>query len=143
VGNQPGWLANLIRPDWRTLLQSEFSSPRMTKLESFLAKEYSSGPVYPPREVIFNAFNSSSLDGIKVLILGQGTATSNLVVAILTYNCPLPSDPYHGAGQAHGLCFSVQPGVDVPPSLVNIYKSVCFGHPCTSADPFCFQGIGH
>lgn len=99
-----GITATLTDPSWRALLEPEFSKPYFKKLEKFVEKQYSSKEVFPPKELIFNAFNLCPLDKIKVVILGQ--------------------DPYHDNGQAHGLCFSVMRGVPVPPSLKNIYKYV-------------------
>ncbi|WP_299592010.1 uracil-DNA glycosylase [uncultured Microbulbifer sp.] len=94
-----------IHPSWYSVLESEFSSPYMGELRAFLRQEKQSGKnIFPPAGQIFNAFNSTLFDQVKVVILGQ--------------------DPYHGPGQAHGLCFSVMPGVRVPPSLKNIYKEL-------------------
>lgn len=90
---------------WLQYLESEFSQEYMLSLKNFLQKEKKQGKqIYPPGDLIFNAFNSTPLDKVKVVILGQ--------------------DPYHGPGQAHGLCFSVLPGVQIPPSLKNIYKEL-------------------
>ena len=90
---------------WLTQLGDEFGKPYMQKLKAFLQAEKARGKtVYPKGQEIFNAFNFTPFDQVKVVILGQ--------------------DPYHGAGQAHGLCFSVQCGVKIPPSLVNIYKEL-------------------
>ena len=98
-------LAGTIDPSWRRVLESEFRKPYMGQLQEFLGEEKQAGKqIYPPDGQIFNAFNSTPFDKVKVVILGQ--------------------DPYHGAGQAHGLCFSVLPGVRVPPSLRNIYKEL-------------------
>lgn len=97
--------AGKIHPSWRRVLESEFRKPYMAQLQEFLGQEKQAGKhIYPPSAQIFNAFNSTPFDKVKVVILGQ--------------------DPYHGAGQAHGLCFSVLPGVRVPPSLRNIYKEL-------------------
>ncbi|GAA5523860.1 uracil-DNA glycosylase [Microbulbifer aestuariivivens] len=94
-----------IHPSWRKVLESEFRKPYMAELREFLRQEKRAGKhIYPPGPQIFNAFNSTPFDQVKVVILGQ--------------------DPYHGPGQAHGLCFSVMPGVRVPPSLKNIYKEL-------------------
>lgn len=94
-----------LHASWLAHLQAEFDQPYMKSLKQFLLAEKRAGSVvYPPSPYIFNAFNSTPLDKVKVVILGQ--------------------DPYHGPKQAHGLCFSVQPGVQVPPSLVNIYKEL-------------------
>ncbi|WP_295797748.1 uracil-DNA glycosylase [uncultured Microbulbifer sp.] len=94
-----------IHPSWYSVLATEFSKPYMAELRHFLQQERQSGKnIFPPGGQIFNAFNSTPFDQVKVVILGQ--------------------DPYHGAGQAHGLCFSVMPGVRIPPSLQNIYKEL-------------------
>ena len=94
-----------LEPSWKHALQDEFEQPYMAQLREFLRQEHAVGKeIYPPGPLIFNALNSTPLDKVKVVILGQ--------------------DPYHGPGQAHGLCFSVQPGVPTPPSLVNIYKEL-------------------
>lgn len=94
-----------LDPAWLAHLQPEFQQDYMRSLKAFLQQEKRLGKtIYPPGEQIFNALNTTPLDRVKVVILGQ--------------------DPYHGPGQAHGLCFSVQPGVPVPPSLLNIYKEL-------------------
>lgn len=93
-----------IEKSWKDLLQGEFDSSYFAKLVAFVKESYRQGTVYPPASLIFEAFNRTPFDKTKVVILGQ--------------------DPYHGPNQAHGLCFSVQPGVQVPPSLVNIYKEL-------------------
>lgn len=94
-----------LEPQWKAALRDEFDAPYMKQLGEFLRSEKAAGKViYPPGPLIFNALNSTPLDQVKVVILGQ--------------------DPYHGPGQAHGLCFSVQPGVPTPPSLQNIYKEL-------------------
>lgn len=93
-----------IEDSWRELLQDEFESEYFEKLKAFLVEEKSKHIIYPPGKFIFNAYNSTPVDKVKVVILGQ--------------------DPYHGEGQAHGLCFSVQEGIKPPPSLVNIYKEL-------------------
>ena len=90
---------------WKNRLGDEFSKPYMAALRQFLLERKRQGAViYPPGDLIFNALNSTPFDSVKVVILGQ--------------------DPYHGPGQAHGLCFSVKEGVAVPPSLINIYKEL-------------------
>ncbi|QLF92247.1 uracil-DNA glycosylase [Pseudomonas sp. ABC1] len=90
---------------WKEALHEEFQQPYMQALKDFLVREKQAGKViYPPGPKIFSALDSTPLDRVKVVILGQ--------------------DPYHGPGQAHGLCFSVQPGVPAPPSLQNIYKEL-------------------
>ncbi|MDD0974396.1 uracil-DNA glycosylase [Pseudomonas fontis] len=94
-----------LEPSWKHALRAEFDQPYMHELREFLRQEHAAGKeIYPPGPLIFSALNSTPLDQVKVVILGQ--------------------DPYHGPGQAHGLCFSVQPGVPTPPSLVNIYKEL-------------------
>ncbi len=94
-----------INETWKTALKTEFSKPYFGEIVSFLRTEKMAGKtIYPPGALIFNAFNTTPFDKVKVVIIGQ--------------------DPYHGPGQAHGLCFSVQNGVAPPPSLVNIYKEL-------------------
>ena len=93
-----------IGNDWDSILKDEFESPYYLKLREFLKKEYFSTTVYPPMGDIFNALKYTSYSNTKVVILGQ--------------------DPYHGKGQAHGLCFSVKEGTPPPPSLKNIFKEL-------------------
>ena len=93
-----------ITNDWMELLKNQFEMDYYKNLRSFLVKEYSSNDVFPDKYDIFNALNYTSYKDVKVVILGQ--------------------DPYHGPRQAHGLSFSVMPGVPAPPSLVNIYKEL-------------------
>ena len=94
-----------IDPSWKRQLIEEFSAPYMQDLRVFLKKEIASGKkIYPKPTEWFSAFDHTPFEKVKVVILGQ--------------------DPYHGPGQAHGLCFSVKPGVQPPPSLVNIYKEL-------------------
>ncbi|HRH51653.1 MAG TPA: uracil-DNA glycosylase [Panacibacter sp.] len=94
-----------IEPGWKEILQTEFTRPYFQQVAGYLKIEKAQGKIiYPPGSLIFNAFDKTPFDKVKVVILGQ--------------------DPYHGAGQAHGLCFSVQNGVPPPPSLVNIYKEL-------------------
>lgn len=93
-----------IEESWREALKEEFESSYFSSLKQFLKDEKRQYQVYPPGSHIFSAFNLASLTAIKVVIIGQ--------------------DPYHGAGQAHGLCFSVPDGIKPPPSLVNIYKEL-------------------
>ncbi|MGE6659309.1 uracil-DNA glycosylase [Pseudomonas sp. NPDC077408] len=94
-----------LENSWKAVLQDEFEQPYMKQLGEFLRREKAAGKViYPPGPMIFQALNSTPLERVRVVILGQ--------------------DPYHGAGQAHGLCFSVQPGVAPPPSLQNIFKEL-------------------
>jgi uracil-DNA glycosylase len=91
-----------IENSWKNALKNEFEQDYFQDLVSFVKSEYQSHTVYPPGKLIFNAFNHTPLDKVKVVIIGQ--------------------DPYHGPGQANGLCFSVAPGVRLPPSLQNIFK---------------------
>ncbi|ANF26224.1 uracil-DNA glycosylase [Stutzerimonas stutzeri] len=94
-----------LENSWKAALQDEFEQPYMKQLGEFLRREKAAGKmIYPPGPMIFQALNSTPLERVRVVILGQ--------------------DPYHGAGQAHGLCFSVQPGVSPPPSLQNIFKEL-------------------
>ena len=93
-----------IEESWKKQLQEEFDQPYFKQLTEFVKSEYATQTVYPPAKLIFNAFEQCPFDKVKVVILGQ--------------------DPYHGPGQAHGLCFSVNDGVDFPPSLRNIFKEV-------------------
>jgi len=93
-----------IEASWKTQLQDEFEKPYFKQLTDFVRSEYSSQTIYPPAKLIFNAFDQCPFNQLKVVILGQ--------------------DPYHGPGQAHGLCFSVNDGVDFPPSLRNIFKEI-------------------
>ena len=94
-----------LDPSWRSVLGDEFDKDYMHELQQFLIAEQDAGKViYPPSSQRFAAFNDTPFDKVRVVILGQ--------------------DPYHGPGQAHGLCFSVLPGVKVPPSLANMYKEL-------------------
>ena len=94
-----------IHPSWKTVLKEEFNKVYFQQIVSFLKTEKALGKkIYPPGPSIFNAFNETPFDKVKVVILGQ--------------------DPYHGEGQAHGLSFSVPPGIKPPPSLVNIFKEL-------------------
>lgn len=93
-----------IGNDWDNILADEWSKPYYLALRQFLKAEYSTQRIYPHMNDIFNALHYTSFEDTKVVIIGQ--------------------DPYHGAGQAHGLCFSVQRGVEPPPSLKNIYKEL-------------------
>ena len=93
-----------ISNDWLEPLKPEFSKPYYAKLYKTILQEYRTRRVYPAADDIFNAFEYTPLSKVKVVILGQ--------------------DPYHGDGQAHGLCFSVKPEVEIPPSLVNIYQEL-------------------
>ena len=100
-----------INNDWLDALKGEFSKPYYKKLFETVNQEYRTHRVYPPADDIFNAFHLTPLKDVKVVILGQ--------------------DPYHGDGQAEGLSFSVKPGVDIPPSLVNIYQELHDDLGCT------------
>jgi uracil-DNA glycosylase len=93
-----------IEESWKKHLGGEFEKDYFAQLTQFVRSEYQQGTVYPPGKLIFNAFNLCPFDKVKVVILGQ--------------------DPYHGEGQANGLCFSVNPGIAFPPSLVNIFKEI-------------------
>ena len=93
-----------IEESWRQRLQSEFDKEYFEQLTEFVRQEYQQATVYPPGPLIFNAFNLCPFDRVKVVLIGQ--------------------DPYHGPGQAQGLCFSVNEGVTFPPSLVNIFKEL-------------------
>lgn len=93
-----------IADSWKEKLQDEFEKPYFKDLVAFVKDEYLSQVVYPPGNQIFNAFDKSPFDQTRVVIIGQ--------------------DPYHGAGQANGLCFSVSDGVSIPPSLRNIFKEI-------------------
>ena len=93
-----------MHPSWQPHLKTEFSAPYFQKLSQFLKQEYTIQTVYPPKAQVFAAFDHTPLDQIKVVIIGQ--------------------DPYHGPGQANGLCFSVSPKIAIPPSLQNIFKEI-------------------
>jgi uracil-DNA glycosylase len=93
-----------IAPGWKSKLNDEFQKPYFENLVKFVKEEYTHHVVYPPSRLIFNAFDACEFDQTKVVIIGQ--------------------DPYHGVGQANGLCFSVNDGVRIPPSLVNIFKEI-------------------
>ncbi len=93
-----------IEESWKIVLGNEFAKPYMSELKAFLVEEKKKHKVFPPGPLIFNAFNQTPFGSVKVVILGQ--------------------DPYHGTGEAHGLCFSVLDGITKPPSLVNIFKEI-------------------
>lgn len=93
-----------IDESWKQVLQPEFDKPYFEQLTSFVRSEYARTVIYPPAGQIFNAFDHCPFDKVKVVIIGQ--------------------DPYHEQGQANGMCFSVAPGVQMPPSLVNIFKEI-------------------
>ena len=106
-----------IANDWLGPLSPEFRKPYYAKLYKMVLEEYQTHTVYPPADDVFNAFNLTPLSEVKVVILGQ--------------------DPYHGEGQAHGLCFSVKPDVEIPPSLVNIYQELKDDLGCQIPDNGC------
>lgn len=93
-----------IEKSWKSRLDEEFQKDYFIRLSGFVKEEYGSKIVYPPGGLIFNAFNLCPFEKVKAIIIGQ--------------------DPYHGPGQAHGLCFSVKDGVAFPPSLINIFKEI-------------------
>ncbi len=93
-----------IESSWKTRLQTEFEKEYFIKLAEFVKEEYRKATIYPPGSLIFNAFNLCPFERVKAVIIGQ--------------------DPYHGPGQAHGLCFSVRDGIEFPPSLVNIFTEI-------------------
>ncbi len=93
-----------IEPSWKEVLKEEFEKPYFSALTSFVRDEYKKNRIFPEGKNIFNAFNLCPFNKVKVVIIGQ--------------------DPYHGPGQAHGLCFSVKDGIDFPPSLRNIFKEI-------------------
>ena len=93
-----------IDASWKSVLQDEFEKPYFAQLTNFVRDEYKTKKIFPPGNMIFSAFDHCPFDKVKVVIIGQ--------------------DPYHNDGQAHGLCFSVNTGVDFPPSLINIFKEI-------------------
>lgn len=93
-----------LSPSWQTVLAEEFEKPYFSKLQNFLLAERQSYTIYPPEDQIFSAFELTPYENVNVFLLGQ--------------------DPYHDQNQAHGLCFSVQPGIKPPPSLINIFKEL-------------------
>jgi uracil-DNA glycosylase len=97
-------LFNQIPTSWRPVLEPEFSQAYISRLETFLTSERASETVFPPESEVFHALELTPFEHVRVLIVGQ--------------------DPYHDAGQAHGLAFSVRPGVKIPPSLLNIFKEL-------------------
>jgi uracil-DNA glycosylase len=101
----------ILKNDWQPFMESEFERPYYQKLRKILVEEYQSRAIYPDRYDIYNALHLTPFQDTKVVILGQ--------------------DPYHGPGQAHGLSFSVKPGVKIPPSLQNIYKELQADLGCT------------
>jgi len=101
-----------LEPGWKRLLSDQFDLPYMNELRAYLRERSGVAQIYPPPAQWFSAFDATPLDQVKVVILGQ--------------------DPYHGPGQAHGMCFSVLPGVAIPPSLRNIYKELQSDVGCAS-----------
>jgi uracil-DNA glycosylase len=115
-----------IESTWKSKLKEEFEKEYFLKLSEFIKSEYMLHSIYPPGSLIFNAFNSCPFDKVKAVMIGQ--------------------DPYHGPGQAHGLCFSVKDGVGFPPSLINIFKEIEFdlGHsrpPSGNLERWAIQGV--
>ena len=111
---------------WTPWLQNEWSQPYFKTLAAFVHEEYETRAVYPPKQLVFSAFENGDLPDVRVVILGQ--------------------DPYHQKGQAHGMCFSVNPGVQIPPSLMNIYKELHEELGCYMPDngylmPWAKQGV--
>ncbi len=102
---------SIQKNDWAPLLEPEFEKPYYQQLRQFLVEEYNNEVIYPDKYDIFTALHLTSYEDVKVVILGQ--------------------DPYHGAGQAHGLSFSVKPGITTPPSLQNIFKELQADLGCT------------
>ncbi|MCF8362379.1 MAG: uracil-DNA glycosylase [Prolixibacteraceae bacterium] len=100
-----------VEKRWKEVLSNEFEQPYFEQLTEFVRNEYQTKQIFPPAKEIFNAFDLCPFENVKVVIIGQ--------------------DPYHGPGQAHGLCFSVRDGVKFPPSLRNIFKEINgdLGHP--------------
>ena len=97
-------MVEVLNTDWGKVLKEEFEKPYFEKLWKFVMEEYQEQTIYPKKEDIFSALQLTTYQGTKAVILGQ--------------------DPYHGPGQAHGLSFSVKPGVKLPPSLKNIFKEL-------------------
>ena len=93
-----------IDESWKKVLKDEFKKPYFEELVQFIRREYASKQIFPPARLIFNAFDQTPFHEVKVVIIGQ--------------------DPYHNPGQANGLCFSVNDGVRLPPSLINIFKEM-------------------
>ncbi len=93
-----------IEESWKSRLQGEFDKEYFIRLSEFVKEEYRTKTIFPPGGLIFNAFELCPFDKVKAVIIGQ--------------------DPYHGPGQAHGLCFSVRDGIEFPPSLKNIFKEI-------------------
>ncbi len=115
-----------IAEDWKAILQPEFEKPYFSELVDFVRTEYASHTVFPQGRNIFRAFDKCPFESLKVVIIGQ--------------------DPYHGDGQANGLCFSVDDGIKFPPSLINIFKEVCDNTGCAipasgNLDRWAEQGV--
>jgi len=104
----------ILEESWKKILEKEFEKPYFSNLKQFIVEEKQKYRIFPPGSQIFHAFNRTPFEKVRVVILGQ--------------------DPYHGAGQAHGLCFSVPDGIPKPPSLINIFKEIenNLGIPCPS-----------
>ena len=116
----------IIEKSWKERLENEFEKPYFKQVTDFVREEYRTKTIYPPAKLIFNAFDQCPFDKVKVVIVGQ--------------------DPYHAPGQAHGLCFSVNEGVEIPPSLLNIYKEIHndLGKPIPKSgnlERWCKQGV--
>lgn len=116
----------MVHNEWYPWLEQEFKQPYFQKLAAFVHEEYAKGPVYPPKQQVFSAFEHCDYPDIKVVILGQ--------------------DPYHERGQAHGMCFSVNPGIAIPPSLSNIFQELHTDLDCYIPDngyllPWSTQGV--
>jgi uracil-DNA glycosylase len=116
-----------LPPDWRAVLKDELNKPYFKELEHFVDAERNKHLIFPPEEDVFNAFRLTAYEKVKVLLLGQ--------------------DPYHDEGQAHGLCFSVRPGIRPPPSLVNIFKELHKDEGCHfpnngDLEPWARRGVG-
>lgn len=115
-----------IDPSWKSALHAEFAAPYFAALKAFLVEERKHQVVYPPGSQIFSAYNHTPFDQVKVVIVGQ--------------------DPYHGPGQANGMCFSVAPGTRLPPSLQNIFKEIASDlevkmGPSGDLSPWAKQGV--
>ena len=108
-----------IEPSWNRALASEWDAPYFKQLTDFVRQEYASRQVFPPGRQIFAAFDAAPFEQVKVVILGQ--------------------DPYHGVGQANGLCFSVNDGVPMPPSLINIFRELHDDVGCTMPHHGCLE----
>lgn len=116
----------MIHNEWYKWLQAEFKEPYFRELAAFIHEEYEHKMIYPPKQQVFSAFETADLPDIRVVILGQ--------------------DPYHQRGQAHGMCFSVNPGVRIPPSLNNMFQELGTDLGCRMPDngylmPWAKQGV--